>query len=42
MRSDGKTLIGQLRKAKAYDKLEKLGLIERGYWIKNQNKHENR
>jgi hypothetical protein len=32
MRADGKALITRLKKAIAYDELEKDGVIERGYW----------
>jgi hypothetical protein len=32
IQADGKALINKLKKAYAYEELEKLGLIERGYW----------
>jgi len=32
MRADGNSLIINLKKAVAYDELEKQGLIEMGYW----------
>ena len=41
MPTGARQLITQLQKAKAYDELEKAGLIERGYWIKNLRKNEN-
>lgn len=34
MSADGKALINRLKKAIAYDELEKQGVIERGYWRK--------
>ncbi len=38
MKADGKALISRLKKAAAYDELEKQGVIERGYWRK-KSKH---